>query len=317
MRILFVKTSSLGDVIHHCPAVSDAARHFPGAVIDWVVEDSFAGVVEMHPSVRRAIPVAVRRWRRAPWRPSVRHEFGAFRGLLAGEHYDRIVDTQGLMKSALITRLASGARHGYDKGSAREPFAAGLYAARHHVSRSLHAVERNRRLTAAALGYPLGTTHCDYGLRAPGPSPVATSEPFCVLLTMTSRADKLWPEEHWVAMGRELGARGFRCILPWGSGAEKARVGRIAAALEGATVPPPLGFAQLGALMSHSRAVFGVDTGLTHLAVALDVPSVGIYCATDPALTGLYGSARARNVGGIGKVPVPEEVLAAFGTIAS
>ena len=310
MRILFVKTSSLGDVIHHCPAVSDAARHLPGAVIDWVVEDAFAGIVEMHPAVHRAIPVAVRRWRRAPWRLSVREEFAAFRRLLSGERYDAIVDTQGLLKSALISRLARGARHGYDKGSARESFASGLYAARHRVSRKLHAVERNRRLTAAALGYALGASPCDYGLRAPGHSPVDAGGPYCVLLTMTSRADKLWPEGEWVALGKALGREGVRCVLPWGSGTENARARRIASELDGAVVPPALALAPLGALMAQARAVVGVDTGLTHLAVALGAPTVGVYCSSDPALTGLYGQARSRNVGGIGAMPAYGEVLA-------
>ena len=316
MRILFVKTSSLGDVIHHCPAVSDAARHLPGAVIDWVVEDAFAGIVEMHPAVHRAIPVAVRRWRRAPWRLSVREEFAAFRRLLSGERYDFIVDTQGLLKSALISRLARGARHGYDKGSAREPFASGFYAARHGVSRKLHAVERNRRLTAAALGYPLGASPCDFGLRAPGRSPVEMDGPYCVLLTMTSRADKLWPEERWIALGNALRSEGLRCVLPWGSDMEHARAQRIASALSGAVVPSALELAPLGALMARARSVVGLDTGLTHFAAAFGLPAVGIYCSSDPALTGLYGSARARNVGGIGQMPTHGDVLAALAGLA-
>ncbi|MSQ54673.1 MAG: lipopolysaccharide heptosyltransferase I [Betaproteobacteria bacterium] len=312
MRILFVKTSSLGDVIHHCPAVSDAARRVPGAQIDWVVEDTFAEIAGMHHAVHRVIPVAVRRWRRAPWRTENRQEFAAFRKLLAGERYDRIVDTQGLMKSALITRLARGARHGYDRGSAREPFAARLYAARHPVSRSLHAVERNRRLTAAALGYTFAGSACDYGLRAPEGMPFAVGGPYCVLLTMTSRADKLWPDEHWIALGMALAARGIAAVLPWGSKTEQARAHRIADALDGALVPPPLGIGQLGSLVSHAKAVVGVDTGLTHLGVALGVPAVGIYCTSDPLLTGLYGSPRAKNVGGIGSIPAAAQVLASL-----
>jgi heptosyltransferase-1 len=315
MRILFVKTSSLGDVVHHCPAVSDAARALPGLQIDWVVEDSFAEIAQMHHAVRRVIPVAVRRWRRAPWKQEVRSEFAEFRRLLSDERYDRIVDTQGLMKSALIARLARGTRHGYDRGSAREAFASGLYAAQHRVPRRLHAVERNRLLTAAALGYTPGR-RCDYGLQARVASPISVQAPYCVLLTMTSRTAKLWPEEDWIALGTRLATQGVRSVLPWGSELERARSYRIAAAIKGATAPPRLTLGELAALMSQSRAIVGVDTGLTHLGVALGMPSVGIYCATDPVLTGLYGSPRCRNVGGVNAVPAWQEALAALEEVA-
>jgi heptosyltransferase-1 len=311
MRILFVKTSSLGDVVHHCPAVSDAARATPGLQIDWVVEDTFADIARMHHAVRRVIPVAVRRWRRAPWRQEVRREFAEFRRLLSDERYDRIVDTQGLMKSALIARLARGTRHGYDRGSVREGFASRLYATRHPVPRRLHAVERNRLLTAAALGYTPGK-RCDYGLKARASSPIPVQAPYCVLLTMTSRAAKLWPEEDWIALGARLASQGVRSVLPWGSELERARSYRVAAAIKGASAPPRLTLGELAGLMSSARAVVGVDTGLTHLGVALGVPAVGIYCATDPGLTGLYGSPRCRNVGGADAVPAWQEVLAAL-----
>src|SRR5882672_6058372 len=154
-RILFVKTSSLGDVVHNGPAVSDAARALPGAEIDWVVEAPFAEVAAMHAAVRRVIPVAVRLWRSALWRPSAWREMREFRRVLGAQRYDVVLDTQSLVKSALIARFAGGARHGLDAASAREPIAARFYDVVHGVPRALHAVERNRRLTAAALGYPL------------------------------------------------------------------------------------------------------------------------------------------------------------------
>src|SRR2546428_140511 len=184
-RILFVKTSSLGDVVHQCPAVSDAARKLAGAQIDWVVEESFAGIARMHASVRSVIPVAARRWRGALWRRAVWREIGEFRRRLAAQRYDAVVDTQGLLKSALITRAASGTRHGMDRASAREPIAASFYDVTHTVPWGQHAVERNRRLTAAALGYSLDDP-LDYGLRSestPADQPPAA---YVVLLTMTS-----------------------------------------------------------------------------------------------------------------------------------
>src|SRR5947208_3536924 len=164
-RILFVKTSSLGDVVHQCPAVSDAARSIAGAEIDWVVEEAFAGVARMHAHVRNVIPVATRRWRGALWRRAVWREIGEFKRRLAAERYDAVVDTQGLVKSALLTRAACGTRHGMDRASAREPIASSFYDVTHAVPRGLHAVERNRRLTAASLGFSADQP-LQYGLQA-------------------------------------------------------------------------------------------------------------------------------------------------------
>src|SRR5712692_3519495 len=142
-KLLFVKTSSLGDVVHHCPAVSDAARRLPAAEIDWVVEEPFAAIAAMHASVRGVVPVALRRWRRQWWRPSTWGEIAAFRRRLSAERYDAVIDTQSLIKSALVSACALGERHGMDAASAREPLAARFYQHRHAVPRELHAVERN------------------------------------------------------------------------------------------------------------------------------------------------------------------------------
>ena len=302
-RILFVKTSSLGDVVHHCPAVSDAAAALPGAAIDWVVEEPFAGVAAMHPAVRRVIPVKVRRWRNALWDPAVWSEMGEFRRSLAGERYGAVVDTQGLLKSALVCRFASGTKHGMDRSSAREPIASRFYDVRHMVPRGLHAVERNRRLTAASLGYEL-KQRCEYGLRIN--SSIPTGNAYAVLLTMTSRDDKLWPESRWVELGRALG---MPVVLPWGSEPERERAERLAHGIGDAKVPPRLSVLQLGELFAEAKAVVGLDTGLTHLAAALGATTVGIYCGSDPALTGLYGAERATNVGARGHAPEVAEVL--------
>jgi heptosyltransferase I len=298
--ILFVKTSSLGDVVHNCPAVSDAARALPSAAIDWVVEESFAAIARMHRSVRRVIPVAVRRWRSSLWKRDVWREIGAWKRELAAERYDAVVDTQSLFKSALIARAASGTRHGLDRASAREWLAASFYDVRHAVPRELHAVERNRRLAASALGFSVSGLP-EYGLQIPGEQ----QSGYVVFLTMTSRADKLWPEDRWIEL-----ARGMRApaVLPWGSEEERTRARRIADAI-GGTVLPRRSVDELAKVFAAARYVIGVDTGLTHLAAALGAPTVGIYCASDPALTGIYGAPRAHNVGARGRTPKVEEVL--------
>ena len=310
-RILFVKTTSLGDIIHHCPAVSDAARAFPGAEIDWMVEEAFAAIPALHANVRRVIPVAVRRWRGSFWRPTAWAEIGAFRRSLAAETYDAIVDTQGLVKSAALSSLASGVKHGMDSASLREPLAAWFYGVRHAVPRERHAVERNRQLSAAALGYVVSDS-CDYALRTAGTPPIEVRSPYAVLLTMTSRSGKRWADAHWSRLSRDLCARGIACVLPWGNEDERARCESIARGLPDAVVPRRLSLEELAPLMRAARCAAGVDTGLTHLCAALGVATVGIFCASDPALTGLYGSARARNLGGAGAPPSPGAVCAAL-----
>lgn len=315
-RILFVKTSSLGDVVHNCPAVTDVARRVPGAVIDWVVEEPFAGVVALHASVRRVIPVAIRRWRGALLAPSTWSEMADFRAALRAERYDAVIDSQGLIKSALVASLALGRRHGFDRASAREPFAARFYHERHAVAGDLHAVERNRLLAAQALGYAPGGP-CEYGLRAGAEPPAPAHGPYALLLTMTSRADKLWPEAHWHALGTALRDRGIQSLLPWGTEEERLRCERIAAAIPDAHVPRRMEVGELARLARDARCVAGVDTGLAHLAAAFGAPVVGIYCGSDPALTGLHGSARVRNLGGAGRPPAVGEVLEALASLAS
>jgi len=256
--------------------------------------------------------VALRRWRRAPWRAATWSEIGALRRSLAAERYDTVIDTQGLVKSALFCALAAGTKHGMDRGSLREPLAARAYDARHAIARAQHAVERNRQLAAAALGYAV-PAECDYGLQL-GPAPGRGNQ--AVLLTMSSRADKLWAEDRWIALGRRLAASGLQCWLPWGSAAERARCERIAAGIGGAQVPERMSLAALARAMRAARAVAGLDTGLSHLAVAAGAAVVGIYCATDAALTGLYGGRRFRNLGRAGEPPDVEQVLAAIEELA-
>jgi heptosyltransferase-1 len=306
-RILFVKTSSLGDVVHQCPAVSDAARGVPGAQIDWVVEEGFAAIARLQAHVGRVIPVAVRRWRGALWRSAVWREIAAFRERLAAERYDAVIDTQGLLKSALITRFACGTRHGMDRASAREPLAARFYDRVHAVPRGLHAVERNRRLTAAALAIPLQSA-VDYGLQTKGEASGMPSS-YSVLLTMTSRADKLWPDARWIEVGRALA---LPVVLPWGSAEERSRADRIARGIGQAVVPEKMKLEELADVLVNARNVVGLDSGLTHLAAALGAPTVAVFCGSDPALTGLYGARRATNVGALGRPAQAFEVLQAL-----
>lgn len=309
-RILLIKTSSLGDVVHNFPVAGDIRARFPDAVIDWVVEEAYVPLVRLHPAIHEVLPVAFRRWRKELLHPATWREFRAFRKALAARTYDLCIDTQGLLKSALIAGMVPAVRHGFDAETARERVAARFYDVVHHVDQACHAVQRNRLLAAKALRYCLSGA-VDYGLKVPGP--VSGMGPrCCVLFHGTSRNDKLWPVEDWIALGLALQARGYRCVLPWGSAAEQARSQAIAAALDMASVPARMDYGQMTDLISAASAVIGVDTGLVHLAAALGRPVVALFTGSDPELTGVYGAARARNLGARGAAPTPAAVLQAL-----
>ncbi|MBZ0143311.1 MAG: lipopolysaccharide heptosyltransferase I [Rhodocyclaceae bacterium] len=308
-NILLVKTSSLGDLIHNLPVVSDMLVHLHEAEIDWVAEESFALLPTLHPAVSKVLPVAVRRWRKRLWLPQVWREIGDFDRQLRAVAYDVVLDSQGLLKSALIAARARGTRCGFDRASAREPLAALFYDKAFAIDRSLHAVERNRLLAGRVFGYTPDTP-VDYGIAAPRIDlPWLPGGPYAVLLHATSRDDKLWPEADWIELGRFLARQGLRGVLPWGSGAEGARSQRLAAAIPDALIPPPLRLDALAALLAGAELTVGVDTGLTHLAAALKTPVAALYCSTEPGLTGVYGSGFARNLGGNGVPPALDEVI--------
>lgn len=315
MRILLVKTSSLGDVVHNLPVASDIRARFPQARIDWVVEESFADIPRLHPAVGRVIPVAVRRWRRNLLSAATWRELRAFRAAVRAESYDLVLDTQGLIKSALMARLAQGRRAGYAAEVAREPLAARCYDATYVIPKNLHAVERNRWLAAAALGVEPGLP-LDYGIAAaPLAAPWLPAAPYCVLLTASSRADKLWPEADWLALAAALNARGLACVLPGGSAEERERAARLASGMANAVATPPMAIAALTQLLAGARIVVGVDTGLSHIAAALGRLTLCLFSGSRPELTGVHAGATAVNLGAAGAPPTADEAIAATGDL--
>lgn len=313
MHALLVKTSSLGDVVHNLPVVTDIQQHFPDALIDWVVEESFADIPRLHPGVRRVIPVAIRRWRKRLFAPSTWRGIAAFQRDLREDFYDVVLDTQGLIKSALLSKqselAAGGRRIGYAAEAAREPMAARFYDDTIVIPKNAHAVDRNRWLAAAAFGYPPSDA-LDYGIAAsPLHADWIPSARYAVLLTGTSRADKLWAEASWVALACELG---LPCVMPAGSNDERERAQRLAAKVPGAMAAPALGIAELASLLAGASLVIGLDTGLTHLAAALKRPTIAIFGGSDPDLTGVLGAdpSIAINLGGKGAPPSPADVIA-------
>lgn len=311
MRVLIVKTSSMGDVVHALPAVSDMARAIPGIQVDWLVEKGFAAMPGQHRAVQRVITLQWRKWRKSLRNPDTRAALRTWRGEMAQERYDLIIDMQGLLKSAAFACFAHGPRAGYDRHSIREPLASLFYQRTARVSRQLHAVERCRQLAAQVLGYTLPTTPPDFGLQAnpqawtPGPGP------FAVLIPCASRPEKHWPLPCWVAVGQGLRARGWQVAVMWGSAPEQHLAQAIASQIDGA-VPPFLSVSQAADTLAQAQVVIGLDTGMSHLAAAHGRPTVGIYCDHEPGLAGLVGSGPVRSLGGKGRVPSLADVAAAL-----
>lgn len=307
--ILFIKTSSLGDVIHNMPAVTEARARLPDARIAWLVEEAYVPLVRLHPAVSEVVPVAARRWRKQLWSlPNWREMQGA-RGRIGAPRYDQVIDTQGLLRTGLMARIAQGRRHGYDRHSIREPLAAMFYDVRHGVSRDLHAIERNRLLTGAALGYePAGPP--DYGLDA---LRTGTGQ-YVVLLHGTARVEKEWSPENWIALGERLGD--IEVVLPWGNEREHARATHLAANMPNARVAGEMPLDAIARLVAGARFVVGVDTGLLHLAAALKVPLVAIFAGSRPDLTGPIGQGPIEVVGA-GDAPPSVDAVAAAATLAA
>ena len=312
-RVLFVKLSSLGDVIHHLPAATDLRAHRPEARIDWAVEAPYAPLVALHPAIARVIPVPLRALRGAPLDGDRWRAFGDARRSLREAEYDVVVDAQGLLKSAVIARMARAREvAGGDSASAREAAAALFYGKRIAVPREMHAVERNRALVAGVFGYAVDGPP-RYALATPPGRPTWLPDgKYAVLLHAASREAKRWPEGLWTALGRRLAEAGLVSVFPGGTDAERAVAARLAQSVPGALAAPAMDLVEAARLLGHAERVAGVDTGLTHLAVALGRPTVGIYRATRPALTGLHGPG-AVNLGGPGDEPTADAVARAMG----
>ncbi len=289
MRILVVKTSSMGDVLHTLPALSDAQTAHPGIRFDWIVEDAFQQIPSWHGAVDRVIPVALRTWRKNPaqwFGKDVRRLIQSLRG----RYYSHIIDAQGLVKSALISRLARGSRYGYSFGTVRETLAATAYNHRVSVPRRLHAVRRVRDLFAASLGYAQQDTSPDYGIEIDKlPRAEPDQHQYLVFVHASSWPSKRWPEEFWHELVELATAARYRVRLPWGNEIEREQARSMAHNHAGAEVLPAMDLGRLASVIAQAKAVVSVDTGLAHLAAAIGTPNITVYGATDPELTGTAG----------------------------
>ena len=304
MKILVIKSSSMGDIIHALPVAHDIRQALPEAELHWVAEESFRD--------SKVHVTAFRRWRKAILSGPVRAEMADVKNALRAEHYDVVLDIQGLMRSAMVARWAGVPATGYSWGTAREPIASLAYARKLDLPASLGAVRRYRMAAAEALGYEIDPERPVFGLQANAEPSVKPAGPYAALAVNTSRDEKLWPEEYWTHLGRKFAGAGLRSVLFWGSDVERERVERLVRTIPGAEVAPRTTLATTAATLARAECVVGVDTGLAHLGAALGRPSVGIFVSTPTETLKLVGDGPVRSLGGIGQCPDVDEVWKAL-----
>ena len=318
MKILLVRVSSLGDVLHNLPMVADLLRRHPGATIDWVVEEGYVSLVRLNPHVRKIIPWSLRRWRKSLGNTETRAEIRGFFRTLREEEYDYVFDTQGLLKTGIImgaARIRKGGKKvglaNGSEGSGYEGISRIFHTDSIPLSPRTHAVARGRLVAGAALDYPVDTAP-DFGLPAPDAAArpdFLPHEDYAVFFHGTARAAKKWADANWIALGNALAP--MPVLLPWGSQAERIDAETLAAGMPNARVLPRLSMMDAVTLAQHARLAVGVDTGLTHIAAAFVRPTIEIYCDSPKWKTEGNWSERIVNLGELGAPPSVDEVLAA------
>lgn len=308
-KILIVRTSSLGDLVHMLPAITDIHAAYPDAQIDWVAEESFAQIPTWHPAVNAVIPVAHRRWRKQWWSAQSKKERAAFKERLTQTHYDIVLDMQALLKTVWITRLARGVKHGLDWKSAREPVCSMFYDVKHRVEFWQPAITRQRLLAALTFHYDI-TEAPNYGLQ--GITNAVVQEPIAMIMPSASRDDKLWPESSWHQVFDFLQEKNLGLRLLAGNENEAQRAQALIAGRENAVVLPRMGLTEVAHELAKAQIMIGLDSGLTHLSAALERPTIGIYKASTPVRTPLVSTAYTASLGDRGQEPSAEVVLSAI-----
>ncbi|HMH17076.1 MAG TPA: lipopolysaccharide heptosyltransferase I [Burkholderiales bacterium] len=292
-KVLLIKLTSLGDLIHALPALSDAQNSHPGIEFDWVIDESFQEVAGWHPAVKRIITTNHREWRGALTSAETHGSISKTIEQIRASKYDLVIDGQGNFKTALLSLFSKGPRAGFDSRSVREWVAHLAYQRRYAASKNAHAIERLRRLFASALDYPMPESQPDFRIqrdRFIKPKLDLPGE-YLVFVHSASWKTKLWPERHWTELIRKAVQTGFRVLLPWGNSQEEARAKRLAVAPE-VQILPRLRLSEIGYVIAAARACVCMDTGLSHLAAALDVPAITLYGSTDSGLIGASGASQ-------------------------
>ena len=293
MKVLIIKLTSMGDLMHALPALTDAAQAYPEIEFDWVVDQAFAEVPLWHINVKKVIKTAHRQWRKTPLKFIVGNGLKDFRAQLNLANYDAIVDLQGNIKSAVVGKLRRGEVSGFDAETCREKPAHWAYKYQFSIPVVQHSIERQRQLMAQALDYPLPTTTPDYGVNFNDfllpELPFSLPDKFMMFVHNASWETKLWPVSHWKALVDIATAQGVSVLLPCGNDAEYARAQEIATASPLAHALPKLSLDAMAAIMSRATAAVCSDTGLAHLAAVANIPAITLYGPTDIALIGTHG----------------------------
>lgn len=305
----------MGDVVHALPVAYDIKMAMPECQLHWVVEESFADIVTLSPWIDKHITTAFRRWRKSIFKSDTREEISEVKNELAAEHYDVVIDLQGLMRSALVARWTKADTVGYSKDTIREPLASYLYKRTERVPESLTPVLRYRTMASRVLGYPINEKEPKFGLKVGAVIPAGVTGPYAALAVNTSRPEKLWPLSRWIEVAKALKSDGMQSVFFWGNQQERMRVEEIASAVEGSVVMPRSNIRALAQAIAGAKCLLGVDTGFSHLGAALGVPSVGIIVGTSAELFRLVSEKPCATVGDKGVVPQPEEVLAALACV--
>lgn len=289
MRVLLIKTSSMGDILHTLPALTDAGKAIPAISFDWVIEEAFAEIPSWHPLVKNVIPISLRRWRKGLFSKETRADFKAFRQRLREEKYDLVLDAQGLVKSAFLTLFAKGERVGLDWPSAREAIASLFYKRKCKVNFYQHAIHRMRSLFSKALGYEMPACAPFFGLE-PATLKKDVKDKYLVFLHGTTWETKLWPEAYWIALGELAKASGYKIKMSGGNPVEVERANRMAKACDAIEVKAYLTISQMAEWLANASGAVAVDTGFGHLSAALNIPTVSLYGATNANFTGALGN---------------------------
>ncbi len=333
MNILIVKLSSLGDVLHNLPIIWDLRRQYPDANIDWVVEEGYVNLIEPlrtsaeFKGIDRIIPLGFRRWKKSLFSKKTCIEMSAFHQEFQSVSYDLIIETQGLLKSAMVSRLANRNLGGTitglgnaTEGSGYEPMVRWFYTNLVQVPKQCHAVERSRLVAAAAMntstafGMPQFYPHAFVELLAKENQEISAdfNVPYILFFHATARAAKMWDESNWIKIGQHLATRGFRVTLPWGNLAEKTVSERLCQKIPNAIVPKAFNLTQAFSIVAGAQMAIGVDTGLTHLSAIMCKPTIELYCDSPRWKTEGFWSEKIKNLGDVGQSPTVQQVLTAI-----
>ena len=332
MNILIIKLSSLGDVLHNLPIVWDIRTQYPNARIDWLVEESYVSLLEPlvcnadFKGLNHIIPIAIRRWKKNLLSGQTLKEWRVFRQNLQATQYDVVVETQGLLKAAWLTRLATRSPNAViaglgnaTAGSGYEPIVRWFYTDIVQVPLRCHAVSRSRWVAAAATKVAVPTSQPQFYpaafLQSLQSVAIPLDKPYVLFFHATARAAKQWSECNWVALGNVLAKQDKQVILPWGNVLEKAVSERLSAQIAHSIVSPAFNINEWFSVIANAALIIGVDTGLTHLSAMMNAPTIELYCDSPRWKTEAYWSGNVINLGDAGQPPSLEAVLQSAKTL--